>query len=257
MPRDTRCADRRQDDRCSGLPETANPSTVPPRAPTVVPIEARGREPSHSRHEGTVISIFPKQEDFFTLFRSQAQVVRQGCDQLHEMMERFDDLERRSARLKEVEHQGDLITHEIFERLNRTFITPLEREDIHNLASGLDDVLDSAEAIGSRFVLFKIQKTTPAAVRMSRILVDSAAQLEQAVAHLKDFKNLMSFTIEINRLENEADACGRDAVADLFSGRHETLDVLRWKEIYGRLEAAADQCEDVANTIESIVLKNR
>ena len=204
-----------------------------------------------------MFSFFPREEDFFALFRRQAALVREGCDQLHEMMEKFDDLENRARRLKEVEHQADLVTHELFERLNRTFITPLEREDIHDLASGLDDVVDAAEAIGSRLLLFGIDRPRPEAVRMTAILVASARQIEQAVDSLKNMKNLMSFTIEINRLENEADNVSREAVADLFSGRHEVLDVLRWKEIYGRLESAADQCEDVANAIESIVLKAR
>jgi predicted phosphate transport protein (TIGR00153 family) len=204
-----------------------------------------------------MFSLFPKEDDFFILFRRQAALVRQGCDLLYEMMERFDDIEARAKKLKEVEHQGDLVTHELFERLNRTFITPLEREDIHDLASGLDDVLDAAEAIASRLVLFKIPKPTPEAVRLTRILADSGAQLEQAVDHLQDLKHLMTFTIEINRLENEADLISRDVVADLFSGKHDLLDVMRWKELYGRLENGADKCEDVANTIEAIVLKNR
>ena len=204
-----------------------------------------------------MFSLFPKHEDFFVLFRRQAALVRQGCDQLHEMMERFDDREGRAKRLKDVEHEGDLIAHEIFERLNRTFITPIEREDIHDLASGLDDVLDAAEDIGSRLVLFGIQKSTPEALQLSQILARSGAQIEQAVDHLKDLKHLMSFTIEINRLENEADTVSRQVVADLFSGGHDLLDVMRWTELYGRLEDAADRCEDVANTIEAIVLKNR
>ena len=201
--------------------------------------------------------LFPREEAFFDLFHRQGEAVKRGCEQLHEMFERYDDLPARTTRLKQLEHEADLITHEVFERLNRTFITPLEREDIHDLASGLDDVLDAVEAIGTRMLLFKIPSVTPAARRLSGILVACGAQIEQAVGTLKGFKNLKAFTIEINRLENEADAISRDAVADLFSGRHETLDVLRWKEIYGRLEAAADKCEDVANTIESIVLKNR
>ena len=204
-----------------------------------------------------MFSFFPKDDDFFALFRRQAALVRQGCDDLHEMMERFDNLETRTKALKEVEHQGDLVTHELFERLNRTFITPLEREDIHDLASGLDDVLDAAEAIGSRLILFNIPKSTSQAVKLTEILAKSGHQIEQAVDNLKEFKNLMGFTIEINRLENEADNISRDAVADLFSGNHELLDVMCWKEMYGRLEGAADKCEDVANTIESIVIKNR
>jgi len=204
-----------------------------------------------------MFSLFPKEEDFFVLFRRQAALVRKGCDLLHEMMEKYDDLDTRAKQLKDVEHEADLVAHELFERLNRTFITPLEREDIHDLASGLDDVLDAAEAIGSRMVLFNIARPTPEALQMTGILVRCGAQIEQAVDGLKDLKNLMSFTIEINRLENEADIISRQVVADLFSGHHELIDVMRWKEIYGRLEDAADRCEDVANTIESIVLKNR
>jgi predicted phosphate transport protein (TIGR00153 family) len=204
-----------------------------------------------------MFSLFPKDEDFFQLFRKQAALVRESCDGLHEMMERFDRLEERAKALKEVEHRADLVTHELFERLNRTFITPLEREDIHNLASGLDDVVDAAEAIASRLVLFGITRSTPEAVRLTAVLSACGRQIEQAVENLKNLRNLMAFTIEINRLENEADGISRQVVADLFSGTHEILDVMRWKEIYGRLESAADQCEDVANTIESIVIKSR
>ncbi len=204
-----------------------------------------------------MFSLFPKEEDFFLLFRRQAALVRESCDQLHQMMQSFDRLEERAKALKEIEHRADLVTHELFERLNRTFITPLEREDIHDLASGLDDVVDAAEAIGSRLVLFRVTKPWPEAVRMTQILVDSAQQIERAVDSLKDMKNLVAFTIEINRLENEADGISRQVVADLFSGQHDILDVLRWKEIFGRLESATDQCEDVANSIESIVIKSR
>lgn len=204
-----------------------------------------------------MFSLFPRDENFFALFKRQAALVRQGCSLLHELMERYDDLETRTRQLKQVEHDADLVAHELFERLNRTFITPLEREDIHALASGLDDVLDAAEAIGSRMVLFGITKPTAEARQLTRILDQCGAQIEQAVERLKDMQNLMAFTVEINRLENEADTVSRQVVADLFSGRHDLLDVMRWKEIYGRLESAADRCEDVANTIEAIVLKNR
>ena len=204
-----------------------------------------------------MFSLFPKDEDFFLLFRKQAELVRESCQQLHEMMQKFDRLEERAKALKEVEHRADLVTHEVFERLNRTFITPLEREDIHGLASGLDDVVDAAEAIGSRLLLFGVTESRPEAVRMTEILVASALQIEQAVENLRNLQNLMSFSIEIHRLENEADGISRQVVADLFSGRHDILDVMRWKEIYGRLENATDMCEDVANTIESIVIKSR
>jgi predicted phosphate transport protein (TIGR00153 family) len=204
-----------------------------------------------------MVSIFPRQEDFFVLFRRQGAIVRQGCEQLLDMMERFEDLEAKAARLKNTEHEGDVVTHEIFEKLNRTFVTPLEREDIHGLASGLDDLLDAVEAIGSRLVLFKVPETTPESRALAHILVQCGTQVEQAVNNLKNLKHLSSFTIELNRLENEADAISRTVVADLFNGRHDPIDVLRWKELYGRLEAAADIAEDIANIIDGIVLKNR
>ena len=204
-----------------------------------------------------MFSLFPREEDFFVLFRKQAAFVREGCELLHEMLVSFDRLEERAKQLKEVESRADLVTHEIFERLNRTFITPLDREDIHSLASNLDDVLDAAEAIGARIVLFQVGKPRAEAVRMAKILAESSIQIEHAVESLRHMNNLMAFTVEINRLENEADGLARLVTADLFSGRHDVLDVLRWKEIFGRLENAADKCEDVANTIESIVVKSR
>jgi hypothetical protein len=202
-------------------------------------------------------SLFPRDEDFFSLFKKQAALVRKGCDQLHEMAERYDGIEERARTLKDVEHSGDLVTHELFERLNRTFITPLDRDDIHDLASGLDDVLDAVEAIASRFVLFNIATMTDEARKLTSVIAQSGIQIEKAVGELKDMKSLKSFLIEIHRLENEADGISRMAVAELFSGRHDVLDVMRWKELYGRLEGAADRCEDVANTIEAIVLKSR
>ena len=126
-----------------------------------------------------MVSLFPKDENFFELLRRQAALVREGCDQLQEMVENFDRLDDRARSLKDVEHQGDLIAHELFERLNRTFITPLEREDIHDLASGLDDVLDAVEAIASRIVLFKITATTSQAQQLTRIVAACSVQIEK------------------------------------------------------------------------------
>src|SRR3989442_9197831 len=140
------------------------------------------------------LALFPREEDFFVLFRKQGLLVRKGCDLLHDMMQRFDRLEERARELKQVEHDADLVTHEIFERLNRTFITPLDREDIHALASGLDDVLDSAEAIGTRLVLFKIPRATSEARQLTAILDQCGGQIDQAVDCLRDMKNLMAFT---------------------------------------------------------------
>ncbi len=204
-----------------------------------------------------MFSLFPREEDFFKLFRRQSAFAKQAANLLHEMAERFDNLEERARALKAVEHEADQVTHELMARLNKTFITPLEREDIHDLASNLDDVVDAVEALASRLVLFRVPKVTPEAIQLTGIIVASTEQIDQAVTHLKNSTELMPYLVEVNRLENEADGISRQVMADLFSGRHDVLDVLRWREIYGRLENAADKCEDVADTIEAIVLKSR
>jgi len=205
-----------------------------------------------------MFSLFPREEDFFALFRKQSAFVRQATGMLHEMVSQFDRLEERARQLKAVEHEADQVTHEVMNRLNKTFITPLEREDIHDLASNLDDVVDAAEALGSRLVLFQIRQSTPEAKKLTAILAAAGEQIDQAINRLKGSgAELNPYLVEINRLENEADAVSRQVVADLFSGPHEVLDILRWREIYGRLENAADKCEDVADTIEAIILKSR
>ena len=202
-------------------------------------------------------SLFPRQEDFFSLFRKQSAFVRQSARMLHEMSTSFDQREERSRQIKAVEHDADQVTHELMARLNKTFITPLEREDIYALASNLDDVVDAIEALASRFVLFNVTQLTPEAVRLTELIARAGEHIDEAVISLKDAKKLMPHLVEINRLENEADEITRQAVADLFRGGHDVLDVLRWRELYGRLENTADKSEDVANTIEAIILKNQ
>jgi predicted phosphate transport protein (TIGR00153 family) len=211
----------------------------------------------HRHTEVPMFSLFPREEDFFALFRKQSAFVRQAGGLLLDMLTKYDRIEERARQLKTVEHEADQVTHELMARLNKTFITPLEREDIHDLASNLDDVVDAIEALANRFLLFRITAATPEALKLATILSAATGQIDQAVTHLKNSEELNPFLVEINRLENEADEVSRQVVADLFSGRHEVLDVLRWREIYGRLENAADKCEDVANTIEAIILKSR
>jgi uncharacterized protein len=201
--------------------------------------------------------LMPREERFFDLFKQHAGEIVQGAREMVILMKGVEDLARRVYNIESCEKRADKLTRSAIDLLHKTFITPIEREDIHDLASGLDDVLDSVEAIGSRLVLYRIEQMRPEAIQLAGILARCGIQLEQAVGQLKDLKNLMAFTIEINRLENEADHISRQAVADLFSIPQDLLDVMRWKEIYGRLEGAADRCEDVANTIEAIVLKNR
>jgi predicted phosphate transport protein (TIGR00153 family) len=207
--------------------------------------------------EVPMFSLFPRDEDFFALFRKQSAFVRQASGMLHEMVTQFDRLEERARQLKAVEHEADQVAHELLARLNKTFITPIEREDIHDLASNLDDVVDSVEALASRLVLFRIRQSTPEATKLTEIIAAAGAQIDEAITRLKNSGELNPYLVEINRLENEADGVSRQALADLFAGPHEVLDILRWREIYGRMENAADKCEDVADTIEAIILKSR
>lgn len=220
--------------------------------------DAQPLERFSTAYEVPMFSLFPRDDDFFALFRKQSAFVRQASGMLHEMVSQFDRLEERARQLKAVEHEADQVAHQLMARLNKTFITPLEREDIHDLASNLDDVVDAAEALASRLVLFQIRQATPEAKKLTEIIAAAGAQIDEAITRLKGSgEELNPYLVEINRLENEADGISRQALADLFAGPHEVLDILRWREIYGRMENAADRCEDVADTIEAIILKSR
>lgn len=204
------------------------------------------------------IRLFPRDEGFFEMFDEQVKKVVYGARLLKEMMENFQDLETMAKRIKEVEEDGDSITHRIVEKLNRTFVTPIDREDIHNLTSRLDDVLDYMEAVAERIILFKIKKKTQEAVMLSDVLLKSVLTVEKAVYNLKNLKKadeILNDCIEINRLENIADCYLREAVANLFEIESDPREIIKWKEIYENLENAVDRCEDVANIIEGVILK--
>ena len=179
--------------------------------------------------------------------------------QLEQLLRNFNDVQVKAKQIKDIEHEGDLITHDTIENLNRTFITPFDREDIHDLITTLDDVLDYIEACAERLFLFKIEKTTEESILICGVLVKSVKQLEQAVSQLrrlKDADSILRHCAEINRLENEGDYLNRAAVAKLFEPNSDPLEVIKWKEIYETMENAIDRCEDVANVLEGIALKN-
>jgi predicted phosphate transport protein (TIGR00153 family) len=203
--------------------------------------------------------FLPKDEKFYDLFEKCAQQVVQGAVLLEALLINFSDVHIKTKQIKDIEHEGDLITHETIENLNRTFITPIDREDIHDLITSLDDVLDYIEAAAERLFLFKIEKTTEEAILISGVLVKAAKQLEQGVSLLRRLKEadaILKHCAEINRLENEADYLNRAAVAKLFESNNHPLEVIKWKEIYETMENAVDRCEDVANVLEGITLKN-
>jgi predicted phosphate transport protein (TIGR00153 family) len=205
------------------------------------------------------LKLFPRDHKFFDLFREDAANLREGALALQELVDHYEDVQRKYERIKAIEHQGDNLTHEIFTKVRDTFITPLEREDIHGLASGLDDVLDCVEGVASRMWTFKLDRPTPEVKRLVDIIVKAVEQIFEAVTHLETLGHCHAFCKQINILEYEADVICREAIADLFSKAEtaaELKDLIKLKEIYTRLEVAADRCEDVANVIEEIIVKS-
>ncbi len=205
------------------------------------------------------LNFFPKEHKFFDLFRRDAANLRTGALALQELVDNFEDVEKKYERIKEIEHEGDNITHEIFTKLRETFITPLEREDIHGLASGLDDVLDCVEGVASRMCYFKLDRPTPEARKLVGIISQAVEQIFEAIDSLETLGHCHAFCKQINILEYQADVICREAIAELFVKAEtpaEIKDLIKLKEIYTRLEVAADRCEDVANVIESIIVKS-
>jgi predicted phosphate transport protein (TIGR00153 family) len=203
------------------------------------------------------LRLLPRDEQFFDLFDAAATNVLQGARYLHEMMQNFDRAAEVAKRIEETEHEGDITTHEIMDRLNTTFVTPIDPEDIRELAKTLDDVLDYIEATADRMVLYNVGMPSSYVSDMASILEQAAAEIVKVVDGLHDLRRprrLLDHCIEINRLENDGDRISRRALAELF--RTATpMDAIKWKEIYEHIEMAIDKCEDIANIIESVVVK--
>ena len=202
------------------------------------------------------LSLVPQEREYFRLFSEFAGVLDQAAQLLAKLMNDYRDPKSVARQQVELEHVGDKIVHDIVKRLNKTFITPLDREDIYDLAATLDEVLDSVEATADMLVVYRIDKPTTHAIEQAVVLAQQTAVLRIALAGLEKRKGLDEHWIEINRLENDGDRLYRDAVAELFDGDMKCTDIIKWKDIYATLERAMDQCEDVANIVESIVLKN-
>lgn len=200
--------------------------------------------------------IIPRDEKFFDLFEAAALNIREAAVALKGMVESEGDYDVWWKQVEEYEHAGDRITHELIRKLNQTFITPLDREDIHQLASGLDDVVDLIEAGATRLALYKITRTTDEAKRLAELIHQMAEEIVLSVQKLKDMQGILPHCVEINRLENVADRVSRDAIAALFTEGHDPVEIIKWKEIYETLETATDRCEDVADVLERIVLKH-
>jgi predicted phosphate transport protein (TIGR00153 family) len=201
------------------------------------------------------LSLFPKEPAFFELFTSSADNTVEAAKLYLGMCERYEDPAGTHKLIREKEHQGDEYTHEIIRHLNTTFVTPFDREDIHALASGLDDIMDFIEAAADIFVLHQIERPTQTAIEQARILVRITEAVAGGVGELRKFKGLEKYWDDIDQIENEGDRVYRQAVAELFSGDHKALEVLKWKELYEQAEEAIDACEKVGTILEAIVLK--
>lgn len=203
--------------------------------------------------------LVKKEEAFFDMFERATKNLCASVDVFLEMIRDFSKLEKGVQRLDELEHEGDIITHEIMDRLNRTFITPIDRDDIHAIAAGIDDVLDLTEEVADRIFLYKLEKPTQNLVQMAQILHQSVMEVAKAITSLRDLKRprrILDYAIEINRLENEADMLLKMTMVELFERASSPLEVIKWKEVYESLEKAIDKCEDMAVVIESVVVKN-
>jgi len=201
------------------------------------------------------LRLIPRDEGFFELFVRQAAQIEGAAELFQEIVENFEDVPRKAGRLHDLEHEADETTHDIMRRLNTTFVTPLDHEDIHGLASTLDDVMDHIDAAGDLLVLHKIESPFPEMKAQAEVLVRAAKTTREALEVLPKYDRLPEFWVEINRLENEGDRIYRQATASLFDGNFKAMDVLKWKEVIDELEAAIDRLEDVANTLEGIALK--
>ena len=202
------------------------------------------------------LRLIPREERFFDLFVEDAANVLGAARLLEAMLRSYDQLERRSGEIRDAEHRGDEMSHDIGRRLESTFVTPFDREEIHGLITGLDDVLDFIEEVADTFVLYRIAAPTKTAIQQAAIVVKQCEQLHEALGHLRGFRGLEPYWIEVHRLENEGDRLARKAIAGLFANETNPIELVKWKDIYALLETTIDKCEDVANLIERIVVKN-
>ncbi|EKD45662.1 MAG: hypothetical protein ACD_69C00192G0002 [uncultured bacterium] len=204
-----------------------------------------------------MFGLIPKEERFFAMFRDMAKNIVDGAVALKEMLDNFSDPYKSQHLIKDIEHKGDLQTHEIIKKLNKSFITPFDREDIYSLASTLDDIIDLIDTTTQHIIVYHIDRITPEAKELGFIILKACQTIERAVSALeKHPTHISEYCIEINSLENEADRVRADAISRLFVEEKDPIRLIKWKEIYENLELVTDQCEDAANILETIVVKN-
>jgi hypothetical protein len=198
----------------------------------------------------------PRDQQFFELFIDLARRVTAAARLLDKMFAEPQNLQQHAASIKDLEHEADVITHTVIERIHKVFITPIDREDIHLLVQELDEVIDMIDGCARRAQMFQIREVRDGARRLSEVLVRATEAIEWAVTSMKQSKIVEARSREVKRLEEEGDALYNAAVGELFAGTPDPLEVIKWKELYDTMERAVDQCEDVANVLESISIKH-
>lgn len=198
----------------------------------------------------------PREHAFFDLFEEAGRNIEQAGQLIERMFSEWPDSVGLGRELVDCEHEGDRITHDIIHKLNQTFVTPIDREDIYALASALDDVVDYIEEAGDFLMLYRIEAPTQHAIQLAAIIAQAGKVIAAAIPRLRDFRDVHHYTVELNRLENEGDRVLREALASLFETGIDPMMVIRWKDIYERLEAATDATEKTANILEGILIKN-
>jgi len=202
-------------------------------------------------------SLVPKEHQFFAQFTEMAENVALAGQMLVELMDDFGNAKTVARRILELEHVGDKHVHDVVRRLDSTFITPIDREDIYDLVATLDEVIDNIEAAADMMILYRITETTEYCHEQAKVIAKATALLSKGIAGLEKRNNdLRDCFIKVNQLENDGDRIVREAIAGLFDGEMKATDIIKWKDIYETLESAIDECEHVANIIESIVLKH-
>lgn len=206
-----------------------------------------------------MFSLAPKEDKFYDMFISTSEIILKSANSLNDFINDLDNSEENLKLLKEIEHEGDRKQHEILKQLNLSFITPFDREDIYAIAKDMDDIIDYIESAASRFVMLNVTHSTKEAEVLSKMIVDCCNQIIVLMKELKNMKKskiIKDIIIEINRIEEQGDLVSRKVIADLFRADIPVIEVIKWKEIYQYFENSLDACEDLANVVEGIVMKN-
>jgi uncharacterized protein len=203
--------------------------------------------------------LFPKEEDFFAYFEELANKILEGSRFFLDMTQKRDYSAAKVAKLKEIEHEADVITHNTYEKMHKTFLTPIDREDIYALVNKMDSIMDVIEATGIRIHMYKVKNPDDEIIKQAQILSDAVTKIKEIIHGLRDMKNskmILDGCVEINTLENAGDVVLRTIITNLFEKEQDAIELIKWKEIFERIEEAIDVCEDVSNIVEGIVLKH-